>query len=392
MKEKIKLHKYSMILLIFIIVKLTISLFEISFAQNMLKNLGTGLNTLLISGFFIIYLVETLEAKANRLRYLKPEKKLTKNIAQDELKHCLQDENIKSVLINGKPGSGKTTLVQSSLDTKFVLNLNPFTDNISDNYLNYLFSEVRFANIYHYVPVIIVWLIIIVIQVSLLKADSMLLLVVGIATTLLILKNPIISRKLKQKLIINELKTLDLIVIDELENSLMQDDETLKLINFIHNNITENQKIVLLADLTCDLSIKAKLNQYYDYRLDFDNNVIKDELINTFNIDNDALKKLMLEVELTDLEKIKCHYSTQNITQKMYLNDQIFKLILMYHQQFNQKEIAKLVSVYNQNELVEIVTNYNQDLNNKISEKQFRHICELIEEKNEDRLNVYLNN
>lgn len=392
MKEKIKLHKYSLILLVFIIIKSAISIFDISLSHMTFKGLGTPINALLISCFLIIYLIETLETRANRLRYLKPAKQLYPTISQAELKSCLNDSDVRSVMINGKSGSGKTTLVESSLETKFVLRLNPFTDNIMDNYLDYLFNEVCFVNMYRYIPIIVIWLLITIVQLLILKAVSVLMLIIGIVMTLLIL-NVTAARKLKQQLIINEIKTFDLIIIDDINHSLESNSEILKLISFIHSSLTENQKLILIGDLTADLETVNKLNTYYDYRLDLANEEIKLALIDTFNIDDELVKKQMAEVTLSDLEKIKSNFQVQNISSSELKNDYLVKLVLKYHNQLTQNEIVELINEMSSSQLSEnrLKVWVNKELKSNLSEDQFAYMIRLVNSQDEVRINVYLN-
>ncbi len=392
MKEKIKLHKYSLILLVFIIIKSTISIFDISLSHMTFKGLGTPINVLLISCFLIIYLIETLETRANRLRYLKPAKQLYPTISQAELKSCLNDLDVRSIMINGKSGSGKTTLVESSLETKFVLKLNPFTDNIMDNYLDYLFNEVCFVNMYQYIPIIVIWLLITIVQLLILKAVSVLMLIIGIVMTLLIL-NVTAARKLKQQLIINEIKTFDLIIIDDINHSLESNSEILKLISFIHRSLTENQKLILIGDLTADLETVNKLNTYYDYRLDLANEEIKLALIDTFNIDDELVKKQMTEVTLSDLEKIKSNFQVQNISSSELKNDYLVKLVLKYHNQLAQNEIVELINEMSSSQLSEnrLKVWVNKELKSNLSEEQFTYMIMLVNSQDEVRINVYLN-
>lgn len=392
MKEKIKLHKYSLILLVFIIIKLTITVFDISLSHMTFKGLGTPVNALLISCFLIIYLIETLETRANRLRYLKPAKQLYPSISQVELKSCLNDSDVRSIMVNGKSGSGKTTLVESSLETKFVLRLNPFTDNIMDNYLDYLFNEVCFVNMYRYIPIIVVWLLITIVQLLILKAVSVLMLIIGVVMTLLIL-NVTAARKLKQQLIINEIKTFDLIIIDDINHSLESNSEILKLISFIHSSLTENQKLILIGDLTADLETVNKLNTYYDYRLDLANEEIKLALIDTFNIDDELVKKQMVEVTLSDLEKIKSNFQVQNISSSELKNDYLVKLVLKYHNQLTQNEIVELINEMSSSQLSEnrLKVWVNKELKSNLSENQFAYMITLVNSHDEVRINVYLN-
>lgn len=392
MKEKIKLHKHSLILLVFIIIKLTITVFDISLSHMTFKGLGTPVNALLISCFLIIYLIETLETRANRLRYLKPAKQLYPTISQAELKSCLNDSDVRSIMINGKSGSGKTTLVESSLETKFVLRLNPFTDNIMDNYLDYLFNEVCFVNMYRYIPIIVIWLLVTIIQLLILKAVSVLMLIIGIVVTLLIL-NVTAARKLKQQLIINEIKTFDLIIIDDINHSLESNSEILKLVSFIHSSLTENQKLILIGDLTADLETVNKLNTYYDYRLDLANEEIKLALIDTFNIDDELVKKQMAEVTLSDLEKIKSNFQVQNISSSELKNDYLVKLVLKYHNQLTQNEIVELINEMSSSQLSEnrLKVWVNKELKSNLSEDQFAYMITLVNSHDEVRINVYLN-
>lgn len=392
MKEKIKLHKYSLILLVFIIIKLTINVFDISLSHMTFKGLGTPINALLISCFVIIYLIETLETRANRLRYLKPAKQLYPTISQAELKSCLNDSDVRSIMINGKSGSGKTTLVESSLETKFVLRLNPFTDNIMDNYLDYLFNEVCFVNMYRYIPIIVIWLLVTIIQLLILKAVSVLMLIIGIVVTLLIL-NVTAARKLKQQLIINEIKTFDLIIIDDINHSLESNSEILKLVSFIHSSLTENQKLILIGDLTANLETVNKLNTYYDYRLDLANEEIKLALIDTFNIDDELVKKQMAEVTLSDLEKIKSNFQVQNISSSELKNDYLVKLVLKYHNQLTQNEIVELINEMSSSQLSEnrLKVWVNKELKSNLSENQFAYMITLVNSHDEVRINVYLN-
>lgn len=285
--------------------------------------------------------VESITRKKEKQMYFENE---------EQLKKKLMNKKLKSILINGKFGEGKTTLLKKVLEEEGkIKELKPYTDNGNTQFLDYLFEETIFQNIIFYVLFLFICMVIYFVQYKYFAKDNVniLFIIFGIIVTIIV-KNTLFSRKAKEKLVLWQLANYKYIIIDDIDRCINGNFDILKLVHFLYNNLKEGQQLIILGDIyKFNLEDSSNyLEKYVESRVDVNNYIAKVEYMNQiYDLGREEYSQkdirdiyTMLEyVTIRNLIKIKEDILLAN-EETIYFPDKVFLSLINHDKSINKIE------------------------------------------------------
>lgn len=288
---------------------------------------------------------------------------------EEELCELLQENN-KSILISGKFGTGKTTLLRKVLEkeqfkTSKILEVKMYDEFIEENYIDFLFSklkgeEYRKANVLKkihlkhgpsaYIAITDVVLLLLLQCVKLIttndtEPNTVIIVLIGINLFILnFCKERIKVKAEKISYIKKKLKKYDYLVIDDLDRVYTNTTEVLKMVHFLYENNAEYQIILVSDRKRFESDGIDVLEKYYDISFEMPAQLIAEEGMKKLNKSLEEIRyqdevtpvlNLLKKLDIRTINKVTKHYeydlkfSTQRI-KKLFRSDYLFMLIMNY--------------------------------------------------------------
>lgn len=254
----------------------------------------------------------------------------------DYLKKLLLSEEFKSIFINGPFGCGKTTMLEHVLDNMHIkkdkyIKLNLYGATIENN-IDFIYSQLRdrepktiqfFRNTMTYTVTSFLAFCAILISAVYTKNPNIkvfpLIAVAYVLSSAYIqyIKTPIY----KDKYILKKFRSLDFVIVDDLDRAYNNETSIISLIHTISNfiNLSNGTKLILLGNRYSFLEDSKSensapihiLEKYYDFDFEFPIDIVRDQHINSLM---EALPEVKYNLEqFSDIRGLLKNCSTRNI-------------------------------------------------------------------------------
>lgn len=326
---------------------------------------------------------------------------------EDELKELLNNKNLNSIFINGKFGEGKSRLLKEVLNdmNKQELELKLYGEYIETNYIDYLYESLKsqkniFQNSIDAIlkknNILYIFLLLFVPIIPFLYKKTLsnfslnnyfisflFLITILILAILYIFSNMLLNelklvKKRKVNFIKKKIKQYDFIIIDDLDRVYIKNNEVLKMIHFLYEEVekSEKTKLILLGDkeqFIGDDKLDV-LEKYYD--LSF--NIAKEQIVEVI------IKNMKDFLNTNWFSKIE-ENNDLDFIEKIWRNLEPRKL-LKISKQLKAEGYLDSVKVLNRNDFLFVLTLY---VENKVAMTKFYKIIRDVIGDGFDKYDLY---
>ncbi len=326
---------------------------------------------------------------------------------ENELKELLNNKNLNSIFINGKFGEGKSRLLKEVLNDmdKEELELKLYGEYIETNYIDYLYESLKsqkniFQNSIDSIlknnNILYIFLLLFIPIMPFLYKKTLsnfsvnnnfisflFLITILILATLYIFSNMLLNelklvKKRKVNFIKKKIKQYDFIIIDDLDRVYIKNNEVLKMIHFLYEEVEESKKtkLILLGDkeqFIGDDKLDV-LEKYYDISFDVAKEQIVEVIIKNIKefLNSNWFSKIEENNDLSFIEKIWKNLEPRKL--------------LKISKQLKREGYLDTVKALNRNDFLFVLTLY---VENKVPMTKFYKIIRGVIGDGFDRYDLY---